>query len=494
MKKIIIIGGGIAGLSAGCYARMNGYETHIYEMHNLPGGLCTCWKKGGYTSDLCIHWLQGTSPNSDFHKIWQELGALDGKKIYYKEMTSKLFLKDQTINFYNDPDRLASYFKEIAPEDSDAIDEFADSLRMSYQMSDMPLTKPKELFTVIDKIKMIKSFIPFIKFFKKYGEITIDEFANKFQNPILQRAIKALKVENPMDIFFSVLFLLANKDNGAPEGGSLNLAKRIEQRYISLGGKIHYRTKVSKILVEKNNAVGIQLEDGKEVKADIVISAADGYSTIFKMLDGKFTNKKIRNLYENEPVFPSHLRVTIGVNMDLSADPNLNNSIYYIHELDSPIIIDGEKKQFMYLQNYAYDPTFAPSGKSILVVSFMSKYDYWEELYQDKEKYVQEKKHVEKIVISTLEKILPGIKEKIEIVDVSTPITINRYTNNRKGVYMGFLNVFLNISKTLPKLKNFFMVGQWVGGVGVSGAAQSGRECMEIICSKDKKSFITTTA
>lgn len=143
----------------------------------------------------------------------------------------------------------------------------------------------------------------------------------------------------------------------------------------------------------------------------------------------------------------------------------------------------------MYLQNYAYDPTFSPSGKSVIVVPFMSKFDYWEEIYQDKEKYTQEKQNVEKAVISTLEKILPGIKEKIEVVDVSTPMTIIRYTNNWKGVYMGFLNVILNISKTLPKLKNFFMVGQWVGGVGVSGAAQSGRDCIEIICKKGQKKF-----
>ena len=56
-KKTVIIGGEIAGLSAGCYAQMNGYETEIYEMHNLPGGLCTAWQRKGYTFDGCIHWL-----------------------------------------------------------------------------------------------------------------------------------------------------------------------------------------------------------------------------------------------------------------------------------------------------------------------------------------------------------------------------------------------------------------------------------------------------
>ncbi|HNR80708.1 MAG TPA: NAD(P)/FAD-dependent oxidoreductase, partial [Mesotoga infera] len=57
MKKIAIIGAGIAGLSAGCYAQMDGFETEIFELHNNPGGLCTSWKRKDYTIDGCIHHL-----------------------------------------------------------------------------------------------------------------------------------------------------------------------------------------------------------------------------------------------------------------------------------------------------------------------------------------------------------------------------------------------------------------------------------------------------
>ena len=494
MKKIVIIGGGIAGLSAGCYAKMNGYDAHIFEMHNLPGGLCTSWKRKGYIFDNCIHWLEGTSPNSPFHRIFQELGAIQGKKIYYKEMSIKLFLKDQIINLYNDPDKLAKHLKEIAPEDSDMIDQLVDSLKKFHLLGSMPLTKPKELFTILDTIKMIISFFPFMKFFKKYMKITVDEYADMFKNPILQQAIRSMKAIATYNEAFIIPFLLSSNDSGFPQGGSLNLAKSIEQRYISLGGKINYGAKIKKILVTNNKAVGIQLEDGKEVKADIVISAADGYSTIFKMLEGKFVNKKIRNIYENVPVVPSNLQVSIGVNMDLSHDTNLN-SIYYVYELEKPIKIAGEQKNYISIKNYGFDPTIAPKGKTTLVVAFISEsaYSYWKKIYQDKEKYTQEKKNVETAVISSLEKIIPGIKDKIEAIDVATPMTIIRYTNNWKGSIMGFTRPFLlRIPRTLPKLKNFLMVGQWVGDAGIPGAALGGRDCLEIICKKDKKRFIAT--
>ena len=50
-KSIIIIGAGIAGLSAGIYGRTSGYKTTIFELHDKPGGLCTSWKRKGYTFD-----------------------------------------------------------------------------------------------------------------------------------------------------------------------------------------------------------------------------------------------------------------------------------------------------------------------------------------------------------------------------------------------------------------------------------------------------------
>lgn len=75
-KSMIIIGGGLAGLATGCYASMNGYKTQIFEQHSVPGGLCTAWKRNGYTIDGCIHFLVGCQQNSPFYSLYQELGIL----------------------------------------------------------------------------------------------------------------------------------------------------------------------------------------------------------------------------------------------------------------------------------------------------------------------------------------------------------------------------------------------------------------------------------
>src|SRR4030042_3090357 len=87
-KSIIIIGGGLTGLSAGCYGRMNGYKTSIFEMHSITGGVATAWKRKGYTIDGAMNWLMGTKPGSGNYQVWEELGATQDWKIYNHDLNA----------------------------------------------------------------------------------------------------------------------------------------------------------------------------------------------------------------------------------------------------------------------------------------------------------------------------------------------------------------------------------------------------------------------
>ena len=62
-KKIVIIGGGIAGLCAAVYARKCGYQVEVLEMHDMAGGLAMSWRRGAYTFETCLHWLFGSDSN-----------------------------------------------------------------------------------------------------------------------------------------------------------------------------------------------------------------------------------------------------------------------------------------------------------------------------------------------------------------------------------------------------------------------------------------------
>ena len=93
-KKIVIIGGGVAGLSAGIYARLNGFDTEIIEMHSVTGGQCTAWERKGYRFDYWLHWLVGTR-NGPFNNIWRETNVInDNVEIVDHEVHTKLFSAD----------------------------------------------------------------------------------------------------------------------------------------------------------------------------------------------------------------------------------------------------------------------------------------------------------------------------------------------------------------------------------------------------------------
>ncbi len=129
-KSIIIIGAGLAGLSAGCYAQMNGYRTQIFEMHTTPGGLCTSWKRKGYTFDGCIHWLMG-SRSGVFHRFYEELGAVqDRRMVDHEEWLRVEGPEGKTWIVYADLDRLEQHMVELSPADAGVIKEFCNAARL----------------------------------------------------------------------------------------------------------------------------------------------------------------------------------------------------------------------------------------------------------------------------------------------------------------------------------------------------------------------------
>ena len=242
----------------------------------------------------------------------------------------------------------------------------------------------------------------------------------------------------PVLAVMMMLGWMHERDAGYPVGASLEFSRAIERRYLELGGEIHYGSRVDKILTEvdpagrHDRAVGIRLADGTEHRADVVVSAADGHATIFDMLGGKYANDKVRGYYEELPIFRSWVQVSLGVARDLSDQPPMVS-----YPLNDPIDVGGEGRKRLSFRHFCYDPTVAPPGKSAIVVMFMSDHDYWKELYQEPERYDAEKKDLAIKVIGGLEKRLPGISEQIEVIDVSTPMTVERYTGNWQGSMEG---------------------------------------------------------
>ena len=497
-KSIIIIGGGIAGLAAGCYGQMNGFRTRIFEMHKKnPGGLCTAWKRQGYTVNGCIHWLVGSAPQSKFYPLWEELGAVQGRQFVYHEEYGRLESRDgKTVIVYSDIDRLEQHLRELAPGDGAVIGEFIAALRRCARF-DAPVGKAPEVSNLFDMLKMIITNAPLLMMLWKWNKVSLTEFGNRFKNPLVRKAFPLLFMPDfPMSFMLMTLAWMHNKYAGYPIGGSLEFSRAIEQRYLALGGEMTYAGKVVKILTENDRAVGIKLENGSEHFADYVISAADGHTTIFDLLEAKYVDATIKGYYDKLIPFPPLVYIALGVNRLFK---DLPTSVGNAFELAEPLLIGGVEQKYLDVHIYSFDPTLAPEGKTLLTVMFHTDFDYWRTLREHDGQYKAEKEKIADTVVALLDRRFPGLAGQVEMRDVASPTTFVRYTGNWKGSFEGWQVTPKTWSfgrlmrKTLPGLENFYMAGQWVEpGGGVPAAAMSGRNVVQIICKKEKKKFTTT--
>jgi phytoene dehydrogenase-like protein len=505
-KSVIIIGAGLAGMSTGCYGQMNGYETQIFEMHSKAGGLCTYWKRKGYTIGT-PGWLMGSSPaNNDYHGFWQELGALPGPALIDYDELARIEGRDgQELILYTDIDRLEQHMLERAPEDAELIADFAKALRAFTRLK-MPADKAPELSGPLDGIVMMWRILPYMGLMRKWMNLTLRQFAAQFKNPFMREAFGEAASLVFFDPDVSIMFVLGTlafmhlRAAGYLVGGPEQLIRNIEQRYLDLGGEIHYRSRVTQILVEPgpeggpDRAVGVRLEDGSEHHADVVISAADGHTTIFHMLEGKYVNDEIRGYYDDMPLFPPLVFMSLGVDRSFGeVTPSAQGEIFL---LDEPVTMAERKYKWMAAHIYGFDPSLAPEGKTLIRVMLYTSYSYWADLRPDRERYRAEKEKLAEQVIALLERRYPGLAEQVDMIDVSTPVSFERYTGNWKGSWLGWLSTAktmnMRMDKTLPGLEGFYMVGTWVLGSSLPASVTSGRHIAQILCHEDGKPFVTT--
>lgn len=492
---ITIIGAGIAGLAAGCYAQMNGYRTQIFELHSLPGGLCTAWERQGYTFDGCLQYLFGSGPGQPFYRLWEELGAVQGRRfVHHQELMRITEPGGKTLIVYTNPDRLESHLQALSPADAQLIGDLCAGIRAFTRFDLSRLQQqPRALMGPAVWGRLGLEMLPFARPLAQWRRLSALEFGNCFRDPFLRRAVPQMFTWSriPLIVGISLLAYMHNQNAGFPVGGSLQFAQAIERRYLSLGGVIHYSSQVERVLVEQDRAVGVRLYNTEEFRSKRVISACDGRGTLFNLLQGQYLNRPLKRLYQGQLPLHSQLQVSLGVNRDLSAEPH-----WVTHLLDDPVLIAGETRFEIEAKHYCFDPSLAPLGKSVVIAALPTPYQYWQRIY-GRSFYASQQVQESSLLIEQLEQIYPGLRADIEVVDVATPITYERYTGNWQGSSCGWLltkqtlfRMLTGIRKTLPGLGGFYMIGQWVEpGGSVPVVAMSGRNIIQQICAEDQKRF-----
>jgi phytoene desaturase len=496
-KTVIIIGAGLGGLAAGCFAQMNGYRSRIVEHHTHPGGVAAAWRRGDYLIDGGIHFAMGHKPGTALYELYRGLGIVPA--VRFVDLTSYgRWVHEpsgRSLVMTQDLDRLARDLKALWPEDARIAGELVASARamQGLDMSTFGMSRPPELAGPLDQLRELWSMRKMLRYAAGKFARPVAEYARAASDPALRSFLESLFLPEVPVFFVSMLLgMLADGQLAYIEGGCQDYVGAVERRYRELGGEVSYGCTVDEILVRDGQAAGVRLADGTQVPADAVIAACDGASVLFKMLGGRYVTDKMRQRYSDWPRFKPLLMISYGVAREFSGEPSFQTYV-----LREPLEAGGEKVPGLMLRLFNYSGRFAPPGKSVIQAEFETGWEFWNDLRsQDRARYEAEKEALAARVLERLEGYYPGMASQVEVTDVATPYTTWRYTLNDKGSWEGWLitpqAMRTSIERTLPGLSGFYMAGQWVmPGGGVPPVLYSGQHAVQLLCRDDKRPFFT---
>jgi phytoene dehydrogenase-like protein len=485
-RHVIVIGGGLAGLSAACYARASGFRTTIVEHNTALGGVCTAWPRGPYLVDGCIHWLTGGM----FSRFYRELGILPTVEVRTIEhwLTWREGPAGRAVAITRDLAAVERDLLALAPEDRDEARRLVEAAGRFADLQPPGVDTPPELTTFREAIhaawEMRGAAGTLLHFRKPSSQWAAEHLRSDVLRRLFSRIVPG---EAPALFLLMVLGYLQRGELSRPVGGTAAFRDALVATYRAIGGETVLHATVDEILVEGGRARGVRLGDGSQLDADAVISTASGPETVLRLLGGRYGADATRERMKTWRMCDPIALVSFGVASPLSDLPG----ILLVDGLE-PFLVGGRRNDHLYLRLCNDDPALAPPGHAVVQAMLTTDYAWWATRGTE---YQAAKEQVCGIAIEQINRAIPGVAGLVRMTDVATPLTYWRQARSWRGAFEGWMPTpqarSAYIRKKLPGLDGFYMGGQWVEpGGGVPMAVLSGRQAAQLLCADAGQPFV----
>ena len=486
MAKIVIIGGGVSGLSAGIYARLHGHRAIVCERHFVPGGNLTGWDRDGYHIDNCIHWLTGTNPSSSLYKMWEELGVLGNVDVIQGD-TLYTYEKDgQRISLHRDLNKLKEEMLRISPEDKREICSLIRTVEILQGFFGIYGKEHNKGLTFKGALFALPSLV-------KYYKLSSGDLAKRFKSPLLGSFLSSFFGKDFGSL--AVLFVFAHfcGDNGGiPEGGSTVMALRMAERFKSLGGELLLRKEAVRIECKNGKAEHVTFADGTDIAADYVILTTDPAVAFEKLLDATMPSRLGQKYRDPRLIRFSSYHCAFA--LDMESVPFRGDIIFDIpEELKKKLSVEQ-----VVLREFSHEPSFAPLGKNLLqTMTFVSEEtakSFIKLRERNREAYERQKRRLSDMMKKLIVGRFPEMEGRLRCIDVWTPATYHSFTDTEMGSWMSFAlpKKFIPIrdGNRILGLSNVILANQWQqipGGLPI--AAEGGKRAVETVAKMEKRSL-----
>ncbi len=506
---VVVIGGGLGGLTTGATLARSGLKVLLLEQHYKVGGCNTSFERGEFQFDASLHQLSMGTGRGAVRDILRDAGALQKiELIQTGELARSVFPEFEFIT-PNGVEPVIATLKMRWPEEREGIDGYFTLMeQISREMMEISgLYRSPGFVTGINKF-----FVPWVQpALFHWREATLEEVLDHFfvdedlKRVLAQYWIYAGPPPSKAWAPGYMLMYYAYVKNGAwqVKGSSQALSDALAAVIEEHGGEVRTGTLVTSIdVVDKRPrgvgpnkvARGVSVADGQSFSARYVVSNADPFQTFFELVGEEKISPRTKKKVESLRPSNSLAGVYLGLDVEPSFFGVEEYELFYHSSDDESAMYEAMmqgrfKEGIVSLTFYSNlnDPFYAPTGKSVLVLNTYSSIDYWPERGEG---YAALKAQMVEDLIDMVEKILPGLRDHIVEKEGMTPRTIESFTLHKDGVPYGF-DLMPDQWKGMgneTEIDGLFLAGSWANLLhGTGGAILSGHKTARLIVDEEKR-------
>jgi phytoene dehydrogenase-like protein len=473
---IIIIGAGLGGLVSGAYLSKHGFNVTLLEQHFIPGGYATSFDRDDFTFDVSLH--ATVAEHAMPQMILQDLGIWDKLKVAYTPELRRIVTPDFDVTLpAKNPEGVKQALSKVFPHEKKGIFNF--------------YTEMEQVISELWGRKKFKT-----SMMAKLEKLTLAQW--------MSLHVKDPDVKYCLAIFSGYYGISPAKTNALfyaiatgeylVHGGqyyktrSQDLSDTLAECIENNNGNILYNTQVEHIVFDHENKIeGVVDSTGKNHHAKAVIANCSIPVLFNEMLPKKVIPQEFNKKIQKRNTSLSSFVIWLG----------LNKKIDHIKDYEIDLLND-KNYQYSYkdLDNSGigvtiYDNLFkgySEPGKTTLSIICLSDFEPWKKFEKDyfkdkKELYNREKERLAKKFIQRVEqRLIPGLSDMIEVMEIGTPLTNMSYTQNPEGAIYGFDRDMPHLKAKTP-IKGLYLASAWSHGGGYTPVMMAGRQAAKLVLS-----------